>query len=83
MAVYQQKARERINKSLRKFTRVVERAKENNANESDTRLIVTAILGESLGWDTFEHVTGEHRIKGNYADFAIRQGKDILAIIEN
>ncbi|MEI6448531.1 MAG: type I restriction enzyme HsdR N-terminal domain-containing protein [Actinomycetes bacterium] len=82
MAVYQQKARERIQKSLRKFTRVVDRARENNANESDTRLIVTAILGEALGWDTFEHVTGEHRIKGNYADFAIHQGKDILAIIE-
>ena len=35
-----------------------------------------------LGWDTFENVTGEHRIKGNYADFAIRDGKDLLAIIE-
>ena len=82
MAVYQQKARERIQKSLRKFNRVVERARENNANESDTRQIVTAILGESLGWDTFENVTGEHRIKGNYADFAIHEGKDIFAIIE-
>lgn len=82
MAVYQQKARERIKKGLRKFERVVERARENGANEADTRLIVTSVLSELLGWDTFEHVTGEHRIKGNYADFAVRQGKDLLAIIE-
>lgn len=82
MAVYQQKARERIKKGLRKFERVIERARENGANEADTRLIVTSIMSELLGWDTFEHVTGEHRIKGNYADFALRQGKDLLAIIE-
>jgi len=82
VAVYQQKARERIKKALTKFNRVVARARENGANESDTRLIVTSVLGEMLGWDTFEHVTGEHRIKGNYADFAIRDGKDLLAIIE-
>lgn len=82
MAVYQQKARERIQKSLRRFQRIIERARENGANESDTRLIVTTVLGDALGWDTFEHVTGEHRIKANYADFAIRQGKDLLAIIE-
>jgi predicted type IV restriction endonuclease len=82
MAVYQQKARERIRKSLRKFTGIIERAKEHSANESDTRLIVTSVLGEMLGWDTFSNLTGEHRIKGNYADFALRQGKDMLAIIE-
>lgn len=82
MAVYQQKARERIKKGLRKFERVIERARENGANEADTRIIVTSILSELLGWDTFEHVTGEHRIKGNYADFALRRGKDLLAIIE-
>lgn len=82
MAVYQQKARERIRKGLTKFTRVVARAREHGANEADTRLIVTSILSEMLGWDTFENVTGEHRIKGNYADFAIRDGKDMLAIIE-
>ena len=82
MAVYQEKARERIRKSLAKFNRVVARARENGANEADTRLIVTSILSEMLGYDTFENVTGEHRIKGNYADFAVRDGKDLLAIIE-
>lgn len=82
MAVYQQKARERIKKGLARFNRVVARARENGANEADTRLIVTSIMSEMLGWDTFEQVTGEHRIKGNYADFAIRDGKDLLAIIE-
>lgn len=82
MAVYQDKARDRIRKSLRRFQRVVERARESGANEADTRTIVTSFLSEVLGWDAFQNVTGEHRIKGNYADFAIREGRDLLAIIE-
>ena len=61
LAVYQRKARERIKKGLTKFTRVVARARENGANESDTRLIVTSITGEMPGWDTFENVADGRR----------------------
>ncbi|NLE22110.1 MAG: hypothetical protein GX624_04940 [Actinobacteria bacterium] len=43
---------------------------------------MTSFLGEALGWDTFADMTGEYRIRGNYADFALKDGADLLAIIE-
>lgn len=82
MAVYQDKARERIQKGLRRFATVVAKAANNKANESDTRVVVHAILSELLGWDQFEDITGEHRIRGAYADFAIRKDRGLFAIIE-
>lgn len=82
MAVYRQKARERIRKSLRRFKGLAERARANKVSEADTRTIVTSFVGEVLGWDAFEDMTGEYRIRGNYADFAIKDGADLLAIIE-
>jgi predicted type IV restriction endonuclease len=82
VAVYQQKARERIKKSMRRFKGLAERARAAKASEADTRTIVTSFLGEALGWDTFTDMTGEYRIRGNYADFALKDGADLLAIIE-
>jgi len=82
MAVYQDKAKERIHKGLRRFRNVVKKAAENNSNEADTRVIVNAILSELLGWDKFEDITGEHRIRGQYADFVIKMDSGLFAIIE-
>jgi predicted type IV restriction endonuclease len=82
MAAYQDKARERIAKGLRKFKIVAQKASANSAQESDTRMIVSSIVSELLGWDAFENLTGEFRIKGNYADFVIRKDDRHFMIIE-
>lgn len=82
MAVYQDKAKERIAKGLRKFKIVAQKASANSAQESDTRMIVSSVLSELLGWDAFENLTGEFRIKGNYADFVIRKDDRHFIIVE-
>jgi len=82
MAVYQDKAKERIQKGLRRFRNVVNKATKNKSNESDTRVVVNAVLSELLGWDKFEDITGEHRISGKYADFEIKKERGLFAIIE-
>jgi hypothetical protein len=82
MAVYQDKARERISRGLRKFRGVVDRAKAANANEADTRMIVSSVATELLGWDPFTDLTGEFRIKGTYADFCLKHDNEYLAVIE-
>lgn len=82
MAVYQQKARERIRKGLRKAARIAQHAYDEDVNEADTRLVVTMVLDELLGWDTFQHITSETLIKGQYADFALRHNDSLWAIIE-
>ena len=82
MAVYQEKARQRIKKGLRKFKAVAVKQRQSAVNEADTRLLVTAVLGELLGWDPFTEITGEHLIRGQYCDFAIKQDAGMFAIIE-
>ena len=82
MAVYQDKAKERIAKGLRKYKIVAQKASANNAQESDTRMIVSSIVSEMLGWDAFDNLTGEYRIKGVFADFVIQKDNHHYIIIE-
>lgn len=82
MAVYQDKAKDRIAKGLRKFKSVAQKASANNAQESDTRMIVSSVVSEVLGWDAFDNLTGEYRIKGSFADFVIRKDGKLFVIIE-
>jgi predicted type IV restriction endonuclease len=82
MAVYQDKARERIARGLRKFKSVAQKASANGAKESDTRMIVSSVVSDVLGWDAFDNLTGEFRIKGSFADFVIRRDGKHYIIIE-
>lgn len=82
MAVYQDKAKERIQKGLRRFRNVVAKAAAHKANEADTRVVVNATLSELLGWDQFEDITGEYRIRGTYADYVIKKDRGYFAVIE-
>jgi len=92
MLVYQKKARERIQKELRKKVNTINSAKDANVNESDTRTVVMLTLSYLLGWSKIRDgatpfMTSEHRIKGGFADFALirpdANGEDnVYAIIE-
>ncbi|MHB9004186.1 MAG: type I restriction enzyme HsdR N-terminal domain-containing protein [Coriobacteriia bacterium] len=82
MAVYQDKARERVMKGIRKYKSVAQKARSNGAKESDTRMIVSSMVNDALGWDAFDNLTGEYRIKGSFADFVIRNNGKHFAIIE-
>jgi predicted transport protein/predicted type IV restriction endonuclease len=82
MAVYQDKARERIRKGLRKFKPIAARERADAVNEADTRVLVNAILSEALGWDPFTNLTGEHMIKGQYCDIEIKQDSGLFAVVE-
>lgn len=82
MAVYQDKARDRVSKGLRKYKSVAQKARTNGAKESDTRMIVSSIVSDALGWDAFDNLTGEYRIKGSFADFVLRRDGKHFVIIE-
>lgn len=82
MAIYQDKARERVSKGIRKYRSVAQKALASGAKESDTRMIVSSIISDALGWDAFDNLTGEFRIKGVFADFVLRNEGRHLVIIE-
>jgi predicted type IV restriction endonuclease len=75
-------ARQRISDGLRKITRPIETLKERDAVEADTRLLVTDILCDLLGFDKYGDLTAEYQVKGEFADYGIRLDQQLVAFLE-
>lgn len=75
-------ARERLKTSIKKFSKPLSDLVNRDANEGDTRLLVTDFLCEGLGFDKYSELTTEYRVKGEFADYGIRIDKDMIAFIE-
>ncbi|WP_172135415.1 DpnII family type II restriction endonuclease [Adlercreutzia sp. ZJ473] len=82
MAVYQDKAKERIKKGLRRMSGIVERGIRDEYKEADTRKIVSDMLCEQLGWDKFENVTAEQMIGSRYADYVVKTDQEAVFVVE-
>lgn len=82
MAVYQEKARERIKSNVSKIRSYCNKGKKIKMGEADTRAIVQAVLTDCLGWEMLTDVTQEEAIKGGYCDFMIRYEGKPYAVIE-
>jgi hypothetical protein len=52
------------------------------ANKGDTRLLVTDFLCDGLGFDKYADLTTEYQVKGEFADYGVRIGRDLVAFIE-
>ncbi len=72
----------RIASVVPKFKKVLEQAREQDVNESDTVTIITDILEEVFGFDKYTEITREYAIQGTYCDLAIRIGKKVEYLIE-
>lgn len=75
-------ARERIRSAIRKFSKPLADLVARDANEGDTRLLVTDFLCEGLGYDKYADLTTEYLVKGEFADYGIRLDKQTVAFIE-
>lgn len=75
-------ARERVRVAVRRFHKPLRDLVERDANEGDTRLLVTDFLCEGLGFDKYEDLTTEYQVKGEFADYGIRIDKELIAFIE-
>lgn len=81
MAVYQEKAKERIKNSLSKNKRIAQKAKDEKYSEADTRKLVIDVLTGALGWDRFEDITAEQMKSGGIADYVVkRKGEDLMVV---
>ncbi len=79
---WETEARERVKTSLRKFSKPLQDLVNRDANEGDTRLIVTDFLEHALGYDKYEELTTEYGVKGEFADYGIRIDKELIAFVE-
>lgn len=75
-------ARDSIRTSIRRFTKPLQDIVARDANEGDTRLIVTDFLCEGLGYDKFDDLTTECAVRGEFADYGVRIDKQLVAFIE-
>lgn len=82
MAIYQDKAKERIRAGVNKVRSNCNKGKKINMGEADTRAIVQQVLTDLLGWEMIEDVTQETGIKGGYCDFMISYEGKPYAVIE-
>jgi len=76
------KVSERLLKEIRKFQRVLKKAKDRDVNESDTVTIVTDMLANVFGFDKYTEITSEQAIRGTYCDLAIKLEGKIKYLIE-
>jgi predicted type IV restriction endonuclease len=75
-------ARDRMKAAIKKFSRPLTDLVARDANEGDTRLLVTDMLCDGFGFDKYSELTTEYRVKGEFADYGIRLEKDLIAFLE-
>jgi predicted type IV restriction endonuclease len=75
-------ARERMKAAIKRFSKPLADLVARDANEGDTRLLVTDMLCEGFGFDKYAELTTEYRVKGEFADYGIRLDKDLIAFLE-
>lgn len=75
-------ARERVRAQLRTMIRPMQEMQSRDANEGDTRLMVTDILTGAFGFDKYEDLTTEYQVKGEFADYGIRIDRQMIAFVE-
>jgi predicted type IV restriction endonuclease len=79
---WQTAARERMKAAIKRFGKPLADLVTRDANEGDTRLLVTDILCEGFGLDKYTELTTEYRVKGEFADYGIRLDKELIAFLE-
>lgn len=75
-------ARSSIKTALRRFQKPLSDLVERDANEGDTRLLVTDFLCDALGFDKYEDLTTEFAVRGEFADYGVRVDKQLVAFVE-
>lgn len=75
-------AREQVREAIKRYTKPLHDLKARDANEGDTRLVVTDILCEGLDYDKFRDLTTEYMVKQDFADYGVRINKQLVAFME-
>jgi predicted type IV restriction endonuclease len=80
--VWEQKARDELGAFLKKSRRLLGTLSDRDAVEADTRIFVSDLMVDGLGYDKYEELTAEYLVKGEFADIGIRVDGEILAFVE-
>ena len=79
---WETEARDRLKTAIRRYSRPLADLVARDANEGDTRLLVTDFLCDGLGFDKYADLTTEYQVKGEFADYGLRIDRELVAFIE-
>jgi hypothetical protein len=79
---WETEARDRLRTAIRRFSKPLADLVARDANEGDTRLLVTDFLCDGLGYDKYADLTTEYQVKGEFADYGLRIDRELVAFIE-
>ncbi|MEO8220485.1 MAG: hypothetical protein ABI563_06840 [Specibacter sp.] len=82
MPKWESAAREQVLEAIKRYRKPLHDLKARDANEGDTRLVVTDILCEGLDYDKFRDLTTEYMVRQDFADYGVRIDKQLVAFIE-
>lgn len=82
MPKWETETRDRVRTAIRRFAKPLADLIARDANEGDTRLLVTDFLCDGLGYDKYEDLTTEYQVKGEFADYGVRIAKQLVGFIE-
>lgn len=75
-------ARDRLRAAIERYSQPLADLFDRDANEGDTRLLVTDLLCDGFGFNKYEDLTTEYRIRGRYVDYGLRIDRDLVALME-
>ena len=73
---------EQVHDAIQRYIKPLEALRARDANEGDTRMVVTDMLCEGLDYDKFKDLTTEYMVKQDFADYGVRIDKQMVAFIE-
>ncbi|QOD03001.1 hypothetical protein [Pseudarthrobacter sp. BIM B-2242] len=79
---WESEAHEQVKAAVQRFTKPLHDLLARDANEGDTRLLITDMLCEGLGYDKFRDLTTEYMVKQDFADYGVRIDKQLIVFIE-
>ena len=79
---WETEARDRLKAAIRRYSKPLADLVARDANEGDTRLLVTDFLCDGLGYDKYADLTTEYQVRGEFADYGVRIDKEMVAFIE-
>jgi hypothetical protein len=74
-------ARDRLKTAIRRYSKPLADLVARDANEGDTRLLVTDFLYDGLGFDKYADLITEYQVKGEFADYGLRIDRELVAFI--
>lgn len=74
-------ARDQV-KAIRSLVKPALDMRDRDANEGDTRLLVTDVLVDVLGYDKYADLSTEYQTRGEFADYGLRIDGQLVAMIE-